>query len=1138
MVLKMAIKSLKSNFKNPTNRYGVASFWFLNGDLDTEELAWQVKEMKEKGLYGYVMHARYGRRVDYLSKEWFKRIDRIVKESAKYKMSAIIYDEDDWPSGMSGTKVLDDHPEYANKQLTIIWIDCKNKKKVETNLEIDGLQVIEGKVIGAFASKYEIKNKNLSQCKLKDTINITKYIENGRLTFNNSGNYELITVFINHVVKGYICNTDFPRKKGWSAQPDRWGWYFPFEQYVDLLDADAVDYFIKTTLDEYKSRFSQYFGNAITQVFTDEPGFYTVMKENKANAVPWTTRLPEIFKKKYGYNLIDFLPALLCNIGEKTARARYDFWNLITILLEENFIKKYHNWCKENNLLFTGHFRLCYPQLIWQRNYAGNVINLFRNMDIPGVDRLDTPGMCEKLGTKDTAWQIEDKILTSVAHQYKIERRMSESFALGGWGYRFADMKRITDWQYMMGINFIIPHAFHYSISGQRKRECPPTEFYQNPMWENYKHYSDYTSRLGEMMIGGVNVADVAILYPMTSLWTDDVAQPLVDDLPNNIDRDFGFITDCLLRENIDYDVIGEEEFLNTKIENKKISIGDAKYSLLVIPPMLTIRKETEKKLIDFIENGGKVLILSLPPFKDINGEELRSLNKLVEDEFGYDYKKLLDAYSKNVKTIKIIDQKLKTEQLKLIYSGVLKENKPKEEIVSSIEKLIDRDFKIIFKGGVKGNIYYNHHIKDSKDIYFIHNSDEQENYGGHNIEMHFRCNGKPFFYNPENGEIKEVIFYREVENTTIIPYKLNPLGSIFVVFDSNKKTDKATKKLIDSNLEVHNFAKNNNNYELSVYKNSDNKSKGYIKLSVDGKIKEEIVETGKDFVLELKNEWRKRLVTPNVLIIDRWKIIQNETPDMDLPPESWSSVFGAKQLYMSEFVIKNFKGKIKAVFDRLPEIIVEGQPQPVIIKVNNKKVENLKKSKFLDHDMKEADITDLVKIGKNYLEIEFDNRIQAFEGKTGIKPVSMMWDSTFIVGNFTLEKDENTENKYVIVKENESIQTKSWSNQGYPYFSGAIEYEKEFSMDKEVLKNRIFFFEGENNIREYMELYINNKYVDTRIWLPYKSEITNFLKAGKNKIKLIVRNTLKNIMEKRPVDSGIIGPVKIIGKELKRITV
>ena len=57
----------QKNFKAPSNRYGVAPFWFLNGELDYDELEWQVREMKDKGLYGYVMHSRYGRKPVYLS---------------------------------------------------------------------------------------------------------------------------------------------------------------------------------------------------------------------------------------------------------------------------------------------------------------------------------------------------------------------------------------------------------------------------------------------------------------------------------------------------------------------------------------------------------------------------------------------------------------------------------------------------------------------------------------------------------------------------------------------------------------------------------------------------------------------------------------------------------------------------------------------------------------------------------------------------------------------------------------------------------------------------------------------------------------------------------------------------------------
>ena len=1126
------------NFKKPTNRYGVAPFWFLNGDLDDEELRWQVKEMKEKGLFGYVMHARYGRRVEYLSEEWFHKMDVIIKESEKLGMGAIIYDEDDWPSGMSGTKVLDDHPEYAHRQLTISWIDCKGKKNIKSDLEIEGLQVTDGEVVAAFASKYEVESEVKSECKLKDTVNITSYIKDGKLIYDNKDNFDLITIFINHIVKGYTVNTDFPIKKGWNAQPDRWSWYFPFQDYVDLMDPDAIDYFLQTTHEEYKKRYGKYFGSTVTHVFTDEPGFYTTMKKDKANAVPWTNKFPEVFKKEFDYDIIESLPALVCDIGENTTKVRHDFWFEVTKLFEENFISKYHKWCKRNNILLTGHYRLCYPQLIWQRNYAGNVVNLFRNMDVPGVDRLDTPGMCEKLGTTDSAWQIEDKILSSTAHQYGIERRMSESFALGGWGYRLTDMKRVTDWQYMMGINLIVPHAFHYSISGQRKRECPPTEFYQNPMWEVYKYYSDYICRLGEMMIGGINIAEVAVLYPMTTLWTEDVPKPLVDDMPNNIDRDFGYITDCLLRQNIDYDIIGEDEFNDTKISGRRLTISNAKYSLLIVPPMITIRKETEKNLIEFTKSGGKVIFLSMPPFKDIEGKELKDIGRLIKDEFGLNSKDLFNAYKKNDHIIYNIEAKSKKDKLSFIFAGVLKDNNPTKLIVGEIEKLIDRDFKIVFKDGKKGNIYYNHHIKDGKDIYFIHNSDEEENYEGYDIDIHMSCSGTPYFFNPESGKIEKVYFYRIVGNKTIVPYRIKPLGSIFIVFDHEEKEKKINKKLIESNLNVLSYRIENDKYKLEVYLDDERDGRGYIKTSENGEVKEVRVNCGDDIAVTLNEIWRKKLITPNVLIVDHWNMVQDEIPDIELPPASWDSVFGTKQKYLGEFVTREFDGKLKAVFDRLPEILFDGVSQPVDVLINGKKVELVNRSKFLDHDMKEVDITDLVKEGKNYIEIEFEDTIQAFEGKTGISKVSMMWDPVFIVGNFTLEADNNAENKYVITKENGEIKAKSWAEQGYPYLSGGMEYEQEFEIDNGFIDGRRCFLDAGINIREYMEVYVNGKYVDTRVWLPFRVDVTDYLKVGKNRVKIIVRNTPKNIIEKRKERSGVVGEVKIISKDIQEVCI
>ena len=65
---------LYAEFKEPSARFRQAPFWFWNHELEKETLDWQIDQMKEKGLGGFVMHARHGLITPYLSDEWFEAI--------------------------------------------------------------------------------------------------------------------------------------------------------------------------------------------------------------------------------------------------------------------------------------------------------------------------------------------------------------------------------------------------------------------------------------------------------------------------------------------------------------------------------------------------------------------------------------------------------------------------------------------------------------------------------------------------------------------------------------------------------------------------------------------------------------------------------------------------------------------------------------------------------------------------------------------------------------------------------------------------------------------------------------------------------------------------------------------------------
>ncbi len=94
--------------KKVDKKYMSLPFWSWNDKLDSDELVKQVEWMNENGIGGFFMHARGGLKTEYLSEEWFKCIDACSKRAQELGMYAYAYDENGWPSGFAGGKLLED----------------------------------------------------------------------------------------------------------------------------------------------------------------------------------------------------------------------------------------------------------------------------------------------------------------------------------------------------------------------------------------------------------------------------------------------------------------------------------------------------------------------------------------------------------------------------------------------------------------------------------------------------------------------------------------------------------------------------------------------------------------------------------------------------------------------------------------------------------------------------------------------------------------------------------------------------------------------------------------------------------------------------------------------------------------------
>ncbi|MBQ9544398.1 MAG: hypothetical protein IJV00_04650 [Clostridia bacterium] len=109
-MLEKLIRDVKEN----SFTHGSLPFWSWNDRLEKDELIKQIHNMKEVGMNGFFMHARFGLETEYLSDEWFEAITACIAEAKKLGLEAWSYDENGWPSGFGGGELLKDPDNFQS----------------------------------------------------------------------------------------------------------------------------------------------------------------------------------------------------------------------------------------------------------------------------------------------------------------------------------------------------------------------------------------------------------------------------------------------------------------------------------------------------------------------------------------------------------------------------------------------------------------------------------------------------------------------------------------------------------------------------------------------------------------------------------------------------------------------------------------------------------------------------------------------------------------------------------------------------------------------------------------------------------------------------------------------------------------
>ncbi len=386
-------------------------------------------------------------------------------------------------------------------------------------------------------------------------------------------------------------------------------WFNGFS-YIDTCQPAAVEKFIETTHEAYRARFRSEFGRVIPGIFTDEP--QASCSGCPGPCLPWTDRLPDEFRRRKGYDLMEHLPSLFLDTPD-ARRVRLDYWDVHTQLFTETFCKRIYDWCEENGLALTGHF--------WEHAFpstaqTGSTMPHYEYMQMPGIDLLfnqynyDRPhGQGRQFGNVMMVREVG-----SVAHQLGRPRVLSETYGGAGWELSFRDQKRIGDWEFCLGVNFLCQHLSLMSLRGCRKRDFPPSFLPHQPWWPEYRLLGDYFGRLSLMLSQGEPVADALVLHPYHSIWalTGGLGpDPQVGDIA----RAFIQLNDWLAQIHRTFD-LGDETLIEKhgRVEGDRFVVGWAEYKIVVVPPCLLLRRATFELLERFADAGGPIVFVEPAP--------------------------------------------------------------------------------------------------------------------------------------------------------------------------------------------------------------------------------------------------------------------------------------------------------------------------------------------------------------------------------------------------------------------------------------------------------------------------------------------------------------------------------------------
>jgi hypothetical protein len=1077
----------RAAFRSPTREYGILPFWFLNGELEPAEMRWQLRELADKGMHGVILHGRYGLEMPYLSERYLERIKLAVYEARALDLAVWIYDEMNWPSGTADKRVLKARPDLAQR-----FIEC-----ISFTVQGPWFMYLTGE-----DSRY--------------------------LDFERSTPVAAFAIGEHGEVVNLTPNLSFEKVVPWEVPPGTWRLAYVVEKraeyYIDALDPESTRTFIELGYEPYLRAVDGH-GPAppVTGFYSDEPAMHYFLTGGDNPILPWTANMFRRFRERNGYELRPRLADLFFDVRPDSARVRHDFFNTTTELYTNAYYRQLREWCRTHGVVFTAH--LLYEE--WLRpmiRVEGNLFRHYENMDVVAVDHL-----YPVIGTRDRPDQhVAMKVASSAAHQFGSGRLICESFGGIFMDATMQRMKWIADWEYVLGVNLLNPHGFHYTLEGARKRDWPPSQFYQYPYWRHYQGFNDYISRLSRLLSGGRHVARAAVLWPINAMFATYRPQER-SPVGERIEQDFNALTDLLLRMHVDFDYLDEDVLARAVIDNGAVVAGEEAYEAVIMPPMAHCRVSTVTRLEELIAAGGKVLGMVLLPAQAFEpcgqvdvAERLRALFG-VDPRITAEFAQVSGAQAEIrrhegggaaafVRAPAVAGQTLAGFRSTTQGSVPGAPEGVAGALRSALAGLIPADVEI-------GNdeLFSLHRSKAGQDLFFVVNPTFAEQHA----EVGLPGRVDPVLWDPSTGRERLIAPSAVVDGWTRFSLSLAAAGSAVILPRPPSGVRVTHADVVVDSVTQHEVRGHGPRAAAVVMVE---------RSGLEHRLTAEADSAPAPAVV-LDGDWQFQPEHPNALVLERWLAREEPRddgaaafadPDLDdsgwLPvvPGAWSYQLPAEPdrawpipvWYRVAFDVADVPSRLQLVLDGFA-----GQDPRLFL--NGEQVTATPERSPFDSQMRWVELTG-TREGRNVLALRL----------TVTGPTGGLVDRVKLAGDFAVAGEPG---RLRLIRPATAARPASWVDQGFPFYSGVGIYRRRFTLPPETGAPGTRCFLEVPMRDDCLQVTVNGAAAGVFLWDPYVADVTGMVRAGGNEVELRVANTLSNLLNADRRPSGLAGPPRLV---------